>query len=71
MLFCVTNNEERAIIRLVIIWMLVCYVMFLISDITIKFGTQKKKAHKFVLAARSSVWMELDLANMEELEISG
>ena len=41
------------------------------SDIMVKYGTQKRKAHKFVLAARSAVWMELDLAKLEEMEICG
>ena len=44
---------------------------FSLSDIIIKYGTQKKKAHKFVLAARSTVWMDLDLTNMDELEMNG
>ena len=41
------------------------------SDITIKYGTQKRRGHKFVLAARSSVWLELDMTNREEIEMEG
>ena len=44
---------------------------FSFSDIVLKYGTQNRKAHKFVLAARSSVWLDLDLSNMEELEMNG
>ena len=62
------NNFEQLLTSMLC---LIYILQIPFSDITVKYGTQKKRAHKFVLAARSVIWFDLDLNNTEELELEG
>lgn len=42
-----------------------------ISDLKIKVGDKRIRAHKFVLAARSETWSLASLVSTEELDLSG
>ena len=41
------------------------------SDITVKYGSQKRRGHKYVFASRSSFWQDMDMNDLEEMELEG
>lgn len=55
----------------VCLYVLICMLFLLHSDLKIKVGDKRISAHKFVLAARSDTWSLANLVSTEELDLSG
>ncbi|EDO39873.1 predicted protein, partial [Nematostella vectensis] len=64
------QGEENSFVSRLLKTVADLYDKDLYSDITVSFGGQKIKAHKFVLAARSDHWCSRDLNEVTELELS-